>query len=71
MPYQQILLTWVSHRVLMAKIRRSINKITSKGFVAFLDSLLCVFAFQKKFTKNFAGENIEKANLQKSRHDRM
>ena len=40
---------------------RSFNKITSIGLFAFLDSLVCVLASEKKFTKNFAGESTEKA----------
>ena len=32
-------------RSLKAKFIRSFNKITSKGFLAFLDSLVCIVAF--------------------------
>ena len=50
---------WVIVQSLKGKITRSFNKITSKGFLAFLDSLVCVLASQKKFTKIFVGESTE------------
>ena len=57
--------------VIKGQNMRSFNKITSKSFLAFLDSLVCVLASQKKFTKNFAKEKTVKANLQNGRHDRL
>ena len=46
---------------LKVKILRNFNKNTLKVFYAFLDSLVCVLASRKKFTKKFPGESTEKA----------
>ena len=47
------------------------TKLLQNIFLLFLDSLVCVLASQKKFTKHFAGERTDKANLQNVRHERI
>ena len=51
---------WALVQSLNVKIIRSFNKITSTVFLAFLDTLVCVLASEKKFTNFFAGERTEK-----------